>query len=101
MFSVKRRFVSTTVFVVSTLLLASASPVTVEDGVYSRVTVQIEAQPQPENCVEFLNQLEVRREKSSLASSSFLNVVNVVVVDDVDVDNIWWLISNNFIGRVP
>ena len=60
MFSVKRRFVSTTVFVVSTLLLASASPVTVEDGVYSRVTVQIEAQPQPENCVEFLNQLEVR-----------------------------------------
>jgi hypothetical protein len=33
----------------------------VQDGVYSRVTVQIEAQPQPENCVEFLNQLEVRK----------------------------------------
>ena len=72
MFSVKRRFVSTTVFVVSTLLLASASPVTVEDGVYSRVTVQIEAQPQPENCVEFLNQLEVRREKKFFGFFLFL-----------------------------
>ena len=37
----------------------SSSPLIVEDGVYSRVTVQIEPQPQPENCVEFLNQLEV------------------------------------------
>ena len=33
----------------------------VENGVYSRVTVQIEEQPQPENCVEYLNHLEVRK----------------------------------------
>jgi len=60
---VQRRSLPTSVFVVSTLLLASfvaSSPLTVQEGVYSRVTVQIEAQPQPENCVEFLNQLEVR-----------------------------------------
>jgi len=41
----------------------SSSPLVVEDGVYSRVTVQIEPQPQPENCVEFLNQLEVGSKK--------------------------------------
>jgi hypothetical protein len=61
-FSVQRHylfFVSTLVVVFSIFQTLNASPVVVEDGVYSRVTVQIEAQPQPENCVEFLNQLEV------------------------------------------
>ena len=56
---------------VSTCLLVSilwpfvvwSSPLEVEEGLYSRVTVQIEAQPQPENCVEFLNQLEVGNHK--------------------------------------
>jgi 7,8-dihydro-6-hydroxymethylpterin-pyrophosphokinase len=51
------------IVVASLLSTASSSPATVEDGVYSRVTVQIEPQPQPENCVEFLNQLEVRRRR--------------------------------------
>ena len=37
------------------------SSLRVENGVYSRVTVQIEEQPQPENCVEYLNHLEVRK----------------------------------------
>ena len=61
-FSVQRHylyFVSTLFVVFSIFQTLNASPVVVEDGVYSRVTVQIEAQPQPENCVEFLNQLEV------------------------------------------
>ena len=35
------------------------SPMLVENGIYSRVTVQIEPQPQPKNCVEFLDKLEV------------------------------------------
>ena len=37
-----------------------ASKLLVENGVYSRVTVQIQPQKQPENCVEFLDTLEVR-----------------------------------------
>ena len=37
-----------------------ASKLLVENGVYSRVTVQIQPQKQPENCVEFLDRLEVR-----------------------------------------
>jgi hypothetical protein len=39
---------------------SSGSSILVQDGVYTRVTVQIEPQPQPENCVAFLDQLEVR-----------------------------------------
>ena len=37
-----------------------ASKLLVENGVYSRLTVQIQPQKQPENCVEFLDRLEVR-----------------------------------------
>lgn len=44
-------------------LAVGSSPLEVDEGLYSRVTVQIEAQPQPENCVEFLNQLEVGTSK--------------------------------------
>ena len=40
-------------------VLASSS-IFVQDGIYSRVTVQIEDQPQPASCVDFLDHLEVR-----------------------------------------
>ena len=36
------------------------SSILVKDGVYSRVTVQIQDQPQPSSCVAFLDHLEVR-----------------------------------------
>ena len=41
-------------------LVLCSSSLLIEDGVYSRITVQIEPQTQPENCVEFLDHLEVR-----------------------------------------
>ena len=45
-------------FLVSSV--TAASSILVKDGIYSRVTVQIEPQTQqPENCVGFLDQLEV------------------------------------------
>ena len=37
-----------------------SSSILVKDGVYSRVTVQIQDQPQPSSCVAFLDHLEVR-----------------------------------------
>ena len=40
--------------------VAQSSSILVQDGVYSRVTVQISDQRQPENCVQFLDHLEVR-----------------------------------------
>ena len=40
--------------------LVSGSSILVKDGVYSRVTVQIQDQPQPDSCVDFLDHLEVR-----------------------------------------
>lgn len=43
----------------SDLHLVTCSQILVENGVYSRVTVRIEPQPQPENCVDFLDKLEV------------------------------------------
>ena len=39
----------------------ASSSLFVENGVYSRVTIQIEEQQQPENCVEYLNHLEVSK----------------------------------------
>ena len=42
------------------IAFVASSSILVQDGVYSRVTVQIEElQPQPENCVDFLDHLEV------------------------------------------
>ena len=43
----------------SDLHLVECSQILAENGVYSRVTVQIEPQPQPPNCVDFLDKLEV------------------------------------------
>ena len=43
----------------SDLHLVKCSQILVENGVYSRVTVQIEPQPQPADCVDFLDKLEV------------------------------------------
>ena len=43
----------------SDLHFAKCSQILVENGVYSRVTVQIEPQPQPSNCVDYLDKLEV------------------------------------------
>ena len=43
----------------SDLHLVNCSQILVENGVYSRVTVQIEPQPQPADCVDFLDKLEV------------------------------------------
>ena len=43
----------------SDLHLVKCSQILVENGIYSRVTVQIEPQPQPTNCVDFLDKLEV------------------------------------------
>ena len=40
--------------------LVNSSSILVKDGVYSRVTVQIQDQPQPSSCVDFLDHLEVR-----------------------------------------
>ena len=37
----------------------TGSSILVKDGVYSRVTVQIQDQPQPSSCVDFLDHLEV------------------------------------------
>ena len=48
------------IIALSDLNLANCSQMLVENGIYSRVTVQIEPQPQPANCVEFLDKLEVR-----------------------------------------
>ena len=45
---------------ISDLNVVNCSQILVENGIYSRVTVQIEPQPQPANCVEFLDKLEVR-----------------------------------------
>ena len=45
----------------SDLFLVNCSQILVENGVYSRVTVQIESQPQPQNCVDFLDKLEVSK----------------------------------------
>ena len=40
--------------------LINGSQILVENGIYSRVTVQIEpTNPQPSNCVDFLDKLEV------------------------------------------
>ena len=41
--------------------LVNSSSILVKDGVYSRVTVQIQDQPQPSSCVDFLDHLEVRK----------------------------------------
>merc|ERR1740129_611924 len=38
--------------------LVNSSSILVKDGVYSRVTVQIQDQPQPSSCVDFLDHLE-------------------------------------------
>ena len=46
-------------FIVNFTAVRAESSILVKDGVYTRVTVQIEPQPQPDNCVEFLDQLEV------------------------------------------
>ena len=35
------------------------SQMLVDNGIYTRVTVQIQPQKQPDNCVEFLDRLEV------------------------------------------
>ena len=43
----------------SDLHFVKCSQILVENGVYSRVTVQIEPQPQPSNCVDYLDKLEV------------------------------------------
>jgi hypothetical protein len=51
--------------------LVNSSSILVKDGVYSRVTVQIQDQPQPSNCVDFLDHLEVR-EKFIFLLVSFL-----------------------------
>ena len=40
-------------------LVLCSSSLLIKDGVYSRITVQIEPQTQPDNCVEFLDHLEV------------------------------------------
>ena len=45
----------------------TSSAIRVQDGVYTRVTVQIEDQPQPASCVDFLDHLEVRRVKITLS----------------------------------
>ena len=45
--------------IVNFSVVRAESSILVNDGVYTRVTVQIEPQPQPDNCVEFLDQLEV------------------------------------------
>ena len=45
--------------IVNLSVVRAESSILVNDGVYTRVTVQIEPQPQPDNCVEFLDQLEV------------------------------------------
>ena len=44
----------------SILQTVKCSSILVKDGVYSRVTVQIQDQPQPSSCVAFLDHLEVR-----------------------------------------
>ena len=38
--------------------LVKCSQILVENGVYSRVTVQIEPQPQPSNCVDYLDNFD-------------------------------------------
>ena len=48
-----------TIALSSDLHLVNCSQILVENGVYSRVTVQIEPQPQPADCVDFLDKLEV------------------------------------------
>ena len=40
-------------------MLVCSSQLLVDNGIYSRVTVQILPQKQPDNCVEFLDRLEV------------------------------------------
>ena len=45
----------------TTTTTVTGSSILVKDGVYSRVTVQIQDQPQPNSCVEFLDHLEVRK----------------------------------------
>ena len=45
--------------IVNFTAVRAESSILVKDGVYTRLTVQIEPQPQPDNCVEFLDQLEV------------------------------------------
>ena len=51
----------------------ASSSLFVENGVYSRVTIQIEEQQQPENCVEYLNHLEVS--KTLLTAISVANAI--------------------------
>lgn len=38
------------------------SQLLVDNGIYTRVTVQIQPQKQPDNCVEFLDRLEVSQQ---------------------------------------
>ena len=63
---VKMKRVSILLFFViafSDLQVVKCSQIVVENGVYSRVTVQIDPQPQPSNCVHFLDKLEVSQKK--------------------------------------
>ena len=57
MFAEMFRLVLLLCFIIQTV---KSSSILVKDGVYSRVTVQIQDQPQPSSCVAFLDHLEVR-----------------------------------------
>ena len=66
-----------TIALSSDLHLVNCSQILVENGVYSRVTVQIEPQPQPADCVDFLDKLEVGKTYLFIFSLELFEVIRI------------------------